>query len=86
MSKCHQCPTQTISDPPRVVYRDYYHPQIVEVIHPIEIVNRHHCVPVPVHLYTCVERDEYCDTPNVAVSSARSRQAKGKKGQARSRK
>lgn len=83
MSKCPQCPTQTITDPPRVIYRDYYHPQIVEVIHPIEIVNRHHCVPVPVHLFTCVERDEFCNAPDVAVSSNKSASGKAKRSKSR---
>ncbi|MCD1257601.1 hypothetical protein B5M42_001955 [Paenibacillus athensensis] len=57
---CPKCPARQVVDPPNVVFRDYYHPQIVEVIHPIEIVNRHHCVPVPCHVYTVTERDEFC--------------------------
>lgn len=46
------CPTSQVVDPPVQVYRDFYHPQIVQVIHPVEIINRHHCVPVPQHCYT----------------------------------
>lgn len=53
------CPTKAIFDPPRVVYRDRFHPQIVQVIHNTEVVNRHYCVPVYQHLYTCSERDEF---------------------------
>ncbi|WP_245954557.1 hypothetical protein [Paenibacillus flagellatus] len=81
MSKCYNhCPAQTVYDPPRVVYRDFYHPQLVQVIHPVEIVNRHHCVPVYQHLVTCTVKDEYCDNQayisvrgRAAVSRARSR-------------
>jgi hypothetical protein len=58
MSQCRNCPTQTVVDPPITRFADYYYPQIVQVIHPIEIVRRHHCVPVPVHIYTCTVRDE----------------------------
>lgn len=66
MSNCPRplCPVSNVVDPPRVVYRDFYHPQIVNVIHPIEVVNRHHCVPVPRHVYCYSERNEY---PNAAA-------------------
>jgi hypothetical protein len=63
MSRCYNCPTQTVADPPITRYANYYHPQIVQVIHPIEIVRRHHCVPVPVHCYTYTVRDEYVGGP-----------------------
>ncbi|MCZ8522821.1 MULTISPECIES: hypothetical protein [Paenibacillus] len=60
---CPKCPTRRVVDPPRTVYRDFYHPQIVEVIHNVEIVNRHHCVPVPCHIVTYTVRDEFCPSP-----------------------
>lgn len=60
---CPKCPTGHIVDPPKVIYRDFYHPQLVQVIHPIEIVNRHHCVPIPHHVYTYSVRDEFVPTP-----------------------
>ncbi|GAA3404545.1 hypothetical protein GCM10020370_24370 [Paenibacillus hodogayensis] len=61
MSHCPKplCPTSNVFDPPKVVYRDHYHPQIVNVIHQVEVVNRHHCVPVPRHVYCYSERNEY---------------------------
>ncbi|MFC5467914.1 hypothetical protein ACFPPD_04225 [Cohnella suwonensis] len=31
---------------------DYYHPQQVDVIHQIQVVRRHHCVPVYNHVTT----------------------------------
>ena len=85
MSKNHcACPTRRVVDPPKVVYRDIYHPQVVEVIHPIEIVNRHHCVPVPVHCYTYTVRDEYCPSPVDGVAAggpvAEIRRKKKRKG------
>ncbi|GIM47120.1 hypothetical protein DNHGIG_26690 [Collibacillus ludicampi] len=48
-----------ITDPQRIV-RDFYHPRVVRVIHPIEIVNRHHCVPIYKHEFIIKERDENC--------------------------
>jgi len=56
-----QCPPADpiMMDPQRVV-RDFYHPQKVQVVHPIQIINRHHCVPVYEHVYTCSEKDEFC--------------------------
>jgi hypothetical protein len=61
--KPYQCPpTDPIMTSPERIVRDFYHPQKVQVIHPIQIVNRHHCVPVYEHVYTCEETDEYCGT------------------------
>ncbi|MNO46707.1 hypothetical protein D3C76_369970 [compost metagenome] len=61
MSDCPKCPAQTVTDPPKVVYQDHFHPQVVNVIHPIEIVRRHHCVPVPRHCYTYSVKDVFVD-------------------------
>lgn len=60
MRNCPKCPVQTVTDPTEVVYEDYYHPQVVQVIHHVEVVRRHHCVPVPQHIYTYSVRDEMC--------------------------
>lgn len=72
---CPQCPTSRVVDPPQVVYRDIFLPQVVEVIHPIEIVNRFHCVPVPKHCYTVTVRDEFPSqlAGTAQVSSAKNR-------------
>jgi len=59
MSHCPKCVGKAIYDPPQTVYQDYYHPQEVEVIRQIEIVRRHHCVPVYHHVTTVSVRDEY---------------------------
>lgn len=76
MSGCN-CPTQQVVDPPIKVFEDVFHPQIVRVIHPIEVIRRHHCVPIPEHIFTCVTRDEFCHTlshePKPIVSNAKSR-------------
>jgi hypothetical protein len=45
---------------PKKIYRDYCHPQPVQVVQPVEIINRHHCVPVYQHCYTYETRDEFC--------------------------
>lgn len=59
----HCCPPgEAIIDPPQYVVNDYFHPQIVPVIHPIQIINKHHCVPVPHHQYTVQTKDVFCPT------------------------
>jgi hypothetical protein len=77
LSKCVKCPTETIVDPPRIVFEDFFDPQIVQVIHPIEIVIRRHCIPVPEHIVTFTVRDENCNIANASVSS-RNKQKKSK--------
>lgn len=57
-------PVSPIVCPPTVINNDIFIPQPVEVIHPIEIVNRYHCVPVYQHVTTVVCKDE-----QVTVSS-----------------
>ncbi|RAP74168.1 hypothetical protein [Paenibacillus montanisoli] len=51
------CPPQTIYDQPETVLEDVYHPQQVNVVHPINIVKQHHCCPVYNHCYTYSEKD-----------------------------
>lgn len=53
------CPTVRVYDPPVTVFRDVCHPQIVEVVHQVNVVTRHHCVPVEKHLY------QYCHLEDV---------------------
>lgn len=55
----HCCPqvSPIVCDPIQVV-QDYYIPQIVPVIHPIEVVKQHHYVPIPHHMYPVVIREE----------------------------
>ncbi|MED4600980.1 hypothetical protein P9314_09735 [Paenibacillus validus] len=62
---CPKCPASQIFDPPRVIFQDFFHPQVVEIVHPIEIVNRHHCVPVPHHVFTFTVKDEFCPSPGI---------------------
>ncbi|MBB6634639.1 hypothetical protein [Cohnella thailandensis] len=77
MSDCPKCPTKTVYDPPQVVYEDIYHPQVVQVVHHVEVIRRHHCVPVPQHIYTCSSKDVFCDdmaeTRGIHRSGSRSR-------------
>ncbi|TYP71867.1 hypothetical protein [Paenibacillus methanolicus] len=54
------CPTETIYDPPIRVVRDFFHPQRVQVVQIVEVVNRHHCVPVYEKVVQVVEREEDC--------------------------
>ena len=51
-------PLSPITTAPTVVYNDIYVPQPVQVIHPVEVVNRYHCIPVPQHYVTYTCRDE----------------------------
>lgn len=68
---CPQCPTRTVVDPPVRVFENVFHPQIVQVIQPVEIIRKHHCVPIPHRIVTPIFRDEFC-----TVSSRRSKRRK----------
>lgn len=58
---CPKCKAETVFDPPVTKVENVYHPRVVNVVHQIEILRRHHCVPVPCHTYTVTVRDEFCD-------------------------
>ncbi|WP_274363018.1 hypothetical protein [Paenibacillus thermotolerans] len=66
---CVKCPPAgPVATAPTIVYNDIYHPQPVQVIQPIEIVNRHHCVPVPIPVTTVTVRDVYPVVPGAAIA------------------
>ncbi|MBP1156182.1 hypothetical protein ACVLD2_003112 [Paenibacillus sp. PvR052] len=71
MTHARKCcpPAQPIVQRPVHVVRDFYHPQLVQVIQPIEVINRHHCVPVYNHVYTFIERDVGPFAPYTATIS-----------------
>ena len=47
-----ECPVvEPIVCDPIIVVRDHYFTQVVPVVHTIQVVNRHHCVPVERHIY-----------------------------------
>ncbi|BBH21082.1 hypothetical protein Back11_24270 [Paenibacillus baekrokdamisoli] len=57
---CHpHCPTATVFDPPTQVVNDIYDPQLVNVVHTVEVTNSHHCVPVYQHCYQYVVKEEF---------------------------
>ncbi|WP_246078978.1 hypothetical protein [Paenibacillus piri] len=85
MSFCPECPTQTVFDPPITMYENYYHPQLVQVVQPIEVIRQHHCVPVPHHIYTVSTKDQMCTVYSVKSKKRRSA-AKAKTSQLRSKK
>lgn len=60
MAHCPKCRAQTVVDPPIRTFEDYFHPRPVQVIQPVEIIRRHHCVPVPYHTVTYTVKDEFC--------------------------
>lgn len=76
---CRKCPTKEVVGPTEVVYNDIYLPQVVEVIHPIEIVNRYHCVPIPRHIYCVTVRDENPVDVAEVSNTKRSKSSKRKK-------
>lgn len=61
---CPKCPPTQVAGAPEVIYTDTFHPQLVNVVHPVQIVNRHHCVPVPQHVFTYSYRDEFVPSPS----------------------
>lgn len=65
MSSCHHQARQVVC-PTKVIYRDICVPEPVDVIQPIEIVNRFHPVPVPRYRTTYSERNEFVSPTNVS--------------------
>ncbi|WP_166241020.1 hypothetical protein [Paenibacillus turpanensis] len=51
-------PVSPVTAPTKVVYEDYFYPQPVQIVHPVQIVRRHHCVPVPYHTVAYNVTDE----------------------------
>jgi len=84
----NQCPPSTIVAPTTRIDRNFCIPQLVDVIHPIEIVNHRHCVPVFRHCCRIVEREANsvlsADTP-ATVSHSKSKSKKKKRTNTRSR-
>ncbi|REE68016.1 hypothetical protein A8990_1395 [Paenibacillus taihuensis] len=68
---CPDCPTQTMYDPPVTLYEDVYHPQLVNVVHAVNVVKQHHCCPVYNHCYTYSETDVMARGKKARVSSAK---------------
>ncbi|SDD15323.1 hypothetical protein SAMN02799630_02255 [Paenibacillus sp. UNCCL117] len=67
MAYCHNCPPLSpIVTAPTQVYNNFYYPQAQPIVHPVEVINQHHCVPVPQHYVTYTEKD-------VVVSSVKKR-------------
>lgn len=77
MSNCHHNPCNTKLDPvmldPVQVYEDFYYPQEYEVIHTVEVIRRHHCVPCPKHVHVVVERDVNMGLMRGATRGSRTR-------------
>lgn len=57
MKKCFPPLKPIVCEPVNVV-KNHYHPQIQPVIHPVQIINKHHPVPVPVHEWVVAETEE----------------------------
>ncbi|GBF76190.1 hypothetical protein PA598K_04640 [Paenibacillus sp. 598K] len=45
---------------PTMLYNNVFHPQAQPIIHPVEVINQHHVVPVPQHYTTCSVKDVWC--------------------------
>lgn len=54
MSHCSYDP---IVCPPKRIINHQFYPQVVPVVHPIEIVNQTHIIPVPHHVFPVTVRD-----------------------------
>ncbi|AQR79036.1 hypothetical protein ABNB59_18440 [Paenibacillus larvae] len=66
------CPlAKEIIDPPLYIFNHFYHPQEVPIVHTIEIINQHHCVPIPKHIIRSETKDVF--------SSANKKQNKSKR-------
>jgi len=77
--RSHRCDPSTIIAPTTRIDRNFFVPQLVDVVHPIEIVNHRHCVPVFRHCCRVFEREAdsvlSTDTP-ATVSHSKSKKKK----------
>lgn len=53
-------PAKEIYDPPQYFFKNFYHPQEVPIVHTIEIINQHHCIPIPKHIVRYETKDVCC--------------------------
>ncbi|MDQ0059223.1 hypothetical protein J2T15_002122 [Paenibacillus harenae] len=79
------CPTVRVYDPPVTVVNDVYHPQIVEVVHQVNVVTRHHCVPCEKHIYEYNYQDEGLSPSGADGSNGTSTISKAKSRKKRSK-
>lgn len=71
-------PISPIVCEPIVIVRDHYVPQIVPVIHPIQVIDKVHCVPVEQHIYTYTEGEAVAAAAVSGKASRKSRKAKSR--------
>ncbi|WP_020615431.1 hypothetical protein [Paenibacillus daejeonensis] len=57
---------------PTQIYNNVFHPQAQPIIHPVEMINQHHVVPVPQHYTTCSVKDVWCSGRSRGSRSSRS--------------
>lgn len=51
-------PAKPVICPTRKVFQDLFCSQVVPVIHPIKVINRCYCCPIPRHICTIVDDEE----------------------------
>ncbi|MCM3784463.1 hypothetical protein M3231_15880 [Neobacillus mesonae] len=66
MKKCFPPLKPIVCEPVNVV-KNHFHPQIQPVIHPVQIINKHHPVPVPVHEWVVSETEEVVGGANTGM-------------------
>lgn len=57
-------PLPAIVAPEKTVVKNFYHTAKQPVIHPINIINQHHTIPVPEHFCTYNVKDVHCGLRN----------------------
>ncbi|MBT2290158.1 hypothetical protein J7E73_13600 [Paenibacillus albidus] len=69
------CADQAYMVAPVTRYEHQYHRQRVQVVHPIEIVRKHHCIPVYEHSYVYYTKDEPATSPDQACVQSRNKKS-----------
>ncbi|WP_138493158.1 hypothetical protein [Paenibacillus pinistramenti] len=74
-------PADPIVLDPVVAVQNFYHPQLVPVIQPVQIVHKHHCVPVyqPFVTYNIIEAGPSDTAPTAGTRAARPNSRSGRK-------
>ncbi len=60
MTHCPQVLPQQVYEEPVHVFQDFFHPQVVQVVQPVQIIRRHHVVPVPQFVNSYSVKDVCC--------------------------
>lgn len=58
--------------PEQTIYKNFYHTASQPIVHPVNVVNQHHTIPVPQHFCTYNVKDVNCGVKPIGGCGCRS--------------